>query len=183
MLNLGKKKPTAKRLLAYVKSLGANNSDELVVEETLCILCTKGMINENYKILTTNDTNTLSSDDELLEIPLVSSTDHSLPDPSLLLSLELRFFTFNSATPIIHFAVISVHPTSHSKENSNHNKHDLKDERIEQLNAEPKAFKSFIREELYVMKNVIEDLQGQKTTPNYSVLTESLKLELRYLGN
>ena len=40
----------------------------------------KGIINENYKILTTNDTNTLPSDDELLETPLVSSTDDTPPD-------------------------------------------------------------------------------------------------------
>ena len=40
-------------------SLGANNWDESVVEETLCILCAKGIINVNYKILATNDTNTL----------------------------------------------------------------------------------------------------------------------------
>ena len=56
---LAKKTPTVKRLLPRVNSLGANNWDESVVEETLCILCAKGIINENYKILATNDTNTL----------------------------------------------------------------------------------------------------------------------------
>ena len=30
---------------------------------------------------------------------------------------------------------------------------------------------------------MIEDLQGQKTTQNHSVITESLKKELSYLGN
>ena len=30
---------------------------------------------------------------------------------------------------------------------------------------------------------MIEDLQGQKTTQNHSVITESLKEELSYLGN
>ena len=111
----------------------------------------------------TNDTNTLPSDDEILETPLVSSTD----DPNLLLFQESQFTT----APTIHSAVRSVTPTSHSKENSNHNKHDLKEERIEQLNAELKALKSFIREELYVMKEMIEDLQGQKATPSHSVVT------------
>ena len=71
--NISKKKPTVKRLLAHINSLGSNNWDESVVEETLCILRTKGIINENYKILTTNDSNTLASDDELLETPLVST--------------------------------------------------------------------------------------------------------------
>ena len=88
------------------------------------------------------------------------------------------FSTSNSTPPTIHFAVTSVTPTLHSKENSNHNKHDLKDKRIEQLNAELKALKFFIREELYVMKKMIEDLQGQKATPNHSVVTQSLKEEL-----
>ena len=79
--NISKKKPTVKRLLAHINSLGANNWDESVVEETLCILRTKGIINENYKILTTNDT----SDHELLETLLVSSTDDTPPDSNLLL--------------------------------------------------------------------------------------------------
>ena len=57
--NISKKKPTVKRLLAHINSLGANSCDKSVVEETLCILRTKGIINENYKILTTNGTNTL----------------------------------------------------------------------------------------------------------------------------
>ena len=83
--NISKKKPTVKRLLAHINSLGANNWDESVVEETLCILRTKGIINENYKILTTNYTNTLTSDDQLLETPLVSSTDDTPPDSNLLL--------------------------------------------------------------------------------------------------
>ena len=83
--NISKKKPTVKRLLAHINSLGANNWDESVVEETLCILRTKGIINENYKILMTNYTNTLTSDDQLLETPLVSSTDDTPPDSNLLL--------------------------------------------------------------------------------------------------
>ena len=53
--NISKKKPTVKRLLAHINSLGANNWDESVVEETLCILRTKRIIDENYKILTTSD--------------------------------------------------------------------------------------------------------------------------------
>ena len=79
--NISKKKPTVKRLLAHINSLGANNWDESVVEETLCILRTKGIINENYKILTTNDT----SDHELLQTPLVSSIDDTPPNSNLLL--------------------------------------------------------------------------------------------------
>ena len=59
----------------------------------------------------------------------------------------------------------------------------MKDEQNEQLNAELKDLKSFIVEQPYVMKKVIEDLQGQKLAPSHSVVTESLKEGLRYLGN
>ena len=94
---------------------------------------TKGIINENYKILTTNDSNTLASDDELLETPLVSSTDDTPPDSNLLLFQELQFSVSNSTARTIHGAVTSGTQTSHSKGNSIHNKNDLKNERIEQL--------------------------------------------------
>ena len=113
--NISKKKPTVKRLLAHINSLGANNWDESVVEETLCNLRTKGIINENYKILTTNDTNTLLIDDKLLETPLVSSTDDTPPDSNLLLFQESQFSVFNSTAPTIHGAVTSGTPISHYK--------------------------------------------------------------------
>ena len=65
--NISKKNPTVKRLLVRINSPGANNWYESIVEEILCIVRTKGIINENYKILTTNGTNTSPCDDELLE--------------------------------------------------------------------------------------------------------------------
>ena len=37
--------------------------------------------------------------------------------------------------------------------------------------------------QLYAMKKMIEDLQGQKVTPNDSVVTESLMEGLSYLSN
>ena len=40
----------------------------------------KRIMNENYHILTTNDTNTLSSEEELPETPLGSSPDGTLPN-------------------------------------------------------------------------------------------------------
>ena len=114
--NISIKKPTVKGLLlAHINSLGANNWDESVVEETLCTLRTKGIINENCKILTTNDTNTLPSDDELLETHLVSSTDDTPPDSNLLLFQESQFSVFNSTAPTIHGAVTSGTPISHYK--------------------------------------------------------------------
>ena len=89
-------------------TLGANNWDESVVEETLCILCKKGIISGNCEILTTNDTNTLPSDDELLETPLVSSTADTPPDPNLLLFQESQFSVSNRTASTIHSAVTSA---------------------------------------------------------------------------
>ena len=62
---------------------------------------------------------------------------------------------------------------------------DTKDEEINNLNAEVKALKSFITEQLYVLKKSIEDFKGQENIPNSnsSVLILSLKEELHYLRN
>ena len=108
--NIRKKKPTVKRIVAHINSLGANNWDESVVEETLCILSTKEIINENYKILATRDTNTLPSDDELLKTPLVSSTDGTIPDSNLLLFQELQFST---SQPVLIIPLLDKLPQPH----------------------------------------------------------------------
>ena len=43
------------------------------------------------------------------------------------------------------------------------------------MNAELKDLKSFVMEELNLVKKMIEDLQSQKATPNHWVAMESLK--------
>ena len=48
---------------------------------------------------------------------------------------------------------------------------DTKDEQIYNLNAEVKALKSFIVEQLYVIKKSIEDIKCQKSIPSSSVHT------------
>ena len=131
----------------------------------------------------TNDTNILPSEDKLLGTPIFFSADDTLPDSSLLLFQESQFSASNSTTPIIQSAVTSVAPNLRYKENSNLNKHDLKDKRIKQLNTELTALKPFITEQLYVMKRMIKDWQGQKTTPNHSVVTEFLKKKMSYIRN
>ena len=65
--NIGKKKPTFNRWLAHINNW-ANNWDELVVEETLYILRTKGITNGNYKLLASNDKNNFSSEDKLFKL-------------------------------------------------------------------------------------------------------------------
>ena len=58
---------------------------------------------------------------------------------------------------------------------------DTKDEQIYNLNAEVKALKSFIVEQLYVIKKSIEDIKCQESIQNSSDLLQSLKEELNYL--
>ena len=60
---------------------------------------------------------------------------------------------------------------------------DTKDEQIYNLNAEVKALKSFIVEQLYVIKKSIEDNKCQENIPNSSYLIQSLKEQLSYLRN
>ena len=109
------------------------------------IFRTNGMNNENFKILTANDANTLSRG-----------------DPSLLVFQESQFSTSNSTSTIIHSAVTSVTPTPQYKDDPNHNKH-LKNQRTEQLSAELKALECFNREESNVMKKRIEDFKRSKS--------------------
>ena len=60
---------------------------------------------------------------------------------------------------------------------------DTKDGQIYNLNAEVKALKSFVVEQLYVTKKSIEDIRCQESIPNSSDLLHSLKEELSYLRN
>ena len=64
---------------------------------------------------------------------------------------------------------------------------DTKDDEIYDLNAEVKTLKSFIVEQLYVIKKSIEDIKCQESTnskiQNSSDLSQSLKEELNYLWN
>ena len=128
--NVSKKKLTIRQLLAHINILGASPWDESFVEGALCILCIKTIINENDKVLATNDVNTLPGVYELLKTSLISSIDYNLPEPNLLLFQESQFFTSNSTTLINYSAVTSSTPTLHSERNSNLNKHDLNDKRI-----------------------------------------------------
>ena len=133
--NGSKMKSTLKRLLTHINNLDANNCDEAVIEKTVFILRTNGKINETCKILLVNDINTPPNEYELPETPVVPSNNDTLPDLSLLLCQESQFSTSNSAAPVINYPFTSVIPTLYFKDNSNLNKHDLKNEHIEQMNA------------------------------------------------
>ena len=48
--SVSKKKPKAERLLNYINKSWATNCDEATIQDTLCILRTKNLIDENLKI-------------------------------------------------------------------------------------------------------------------------------------
>ena len=60
---------------------------------------------------------------------------------------------------------------------------DFRIEQIENLNAEVTAMKSFIMEQLYVIKKSVEDFCSENSTPNNLELMETLEKEIGYLRN
>ena len=56
-------------------------------------------------------------------------------------------------------------------------------EQIKNLNAEVTALKSFVEEQLYVIKKSVEEFRLENVTPNNLELIETLKEEIRYLRN
>ena len=163
---ISKKKPSVDRLLlAHINNTTANNCDRKYVEDTLCVLRAKGVMDENFKIL--SDYNTITSaNGETTPLP-----GHPLtPMPANSASTQTQ------TTP--DSPISSEQPIDFIE-------NDMKDEQINNLNAEVKALKSFIIEQLYVIKKSIEDFKGQEDIPNSnsSVLIQSLKEELHYLQN
>ena len=135
------------------------------VEDALCVLRAKGVIDENFKIL--SDYNTIT--------PSNNQTT-PLPGHDLTPVFASPASTQTETTP--HSPISSKQPTDFIV-------NDMKDEQINNLNAEVKALKSFIIVQLYVIKKSIEDFKGQKNISNSgsSVLIQSLKEELHYLRN
>ena len=60
---------------------------------------------------------------------------------------------------------------------------DFRIEQIENLSVEVTALKSFIVEQLYVIKKSVEDFRSENVTPNNLELIETLKEDIRYLRN
>ena len=129
------------------------------------MLRAKGVIDENFKILSDYNTITPANDETtpLPGHPLTPISANSAP-------------TQTQTTP--DSPISSEQPIDFIV-------NDMKDEQINNLNAEVKALKSFIIEQLYVIKKSIEDFKGQENIPNSdsSVLIQSLKEELHYLRN
>ena len=60
---------------------------------------------------------------------------------------------------------------------------DFRIEQIENLSAEVTASKSFIVEQLYIIRKSGEDFRLESVTPNNLELIETLKEKIRYLRN
>ena len=60
---------------------------------------------------------------------------------------------------------------------------DFRIEQIENLSPKVTALKSFIIEQLYVIKKSVEDFRSQNATSNNLELIETSKEEIRYLRN
>ena len=162
---ISKKKTLINRLLAHINNTTANNWNKEFVEDTLYKLRVKGVIDEHFKILLADNT-------------IISASNETAP----LLGHPLTSMSAKSASIQTHTTPVS--PIS-SEKPADFIVNDTKDEQIYNLNAEVKALKSFIVEQLYVIKKSIEDIKCQESTnskiQNSSDLSQSLKEELNYL--
>ena len=53
--SVSKKKPIAERLQTYINKSSATICDEATIQDTLCILSTKNLIDENFKFVKTTN--------------------------------------------------------------------------------------------------------------------------------
>ena len=53
----------------------------------------------------------------------------------------------------------------------------------ENLNVEVSGLKAFILEQLYVIKNFVDDIRSETVAPNNLEFIEALKEEIRHLSN
>ena len=53
--SVSKRKPTTERLLTYINKSSATNCNKATIQDTLCILRTKNLIDENVKLLSENN--------------------------------------------------------------------------------------------------------------------------------
>ena len=75
--SVSKKKPTPERLLTYINKSSATNCDEATIQDALCILRTKNLIDENLKLLCENNE---LFDDEISPTPVPGSPNTSTKD-------------------------------------------------------------------------------------------------------
>ena len=162
---ISKKKHSVDRLLVHINNTTANNWDREFVEDTLYELRVKGVIDEHFKILSADNT-IISASNEMAPLPGHPFTPMFAKSAS----------TQTQTTPV---SLIS------NEQRPDFIVNDTKDDEIYDLNAEVKTLKSFIVEQLYVIKKSIEDIKCQESTnskiQNSSDLSQSLKEELNYL--
>ena len=123
---ISKKTPSIDLLLAHINNTTANNWDREYVEDTLHELRVKGVIDEHFKILSTDNT-IISGNNKTGALPGHPLTPMSAKSAS----------TQTQTTPVS--PISNEQPTDFIV-------NDTKDEQIYNLNAEVKALKSFIAE-------------------------------------
>ena len=133
------------------------------VEDTLCVLRVKGVIDENFKYLSDYNAITPANDETIL-----------LPGHPLMAMSANSASTQKETTP--DSPISSEQPIDFTV-------NDMKVKQINNLNVEVKALKSFIIGQLCMIKKSIEDFKGQEnvSSSSSSVLIRSLKEELHYL--
>ena len=123
-------------MLAYINNTTANNWDREPVEDPLCMLPAKDIIDEHFEILSPNNT-------------ITPANDKTTPLPGH----PLTPMSPNSAST--QMQAIPVSPIS-GEQPLDFTVNDTKDEQINNLNIEVKALKSFIIEQIYLIKKSIE---------------------------
>ena len=123
-------------MLAYINNTTANNWDRESIEDTLCAFRAKGTIDEHFEILSPDNTIT-PANDKTTPLP-----GHSLTPMSA-----------NSASTQMQIIPVSPIPREQPLDFT---VNDTKDEQINNLNIEVKALKSFIIEQIYLIKKLIE---------------------------
>ena len=123
-------------MVAYINNTTANNWDRESVEDTPCAFRAKGTLDEHFEILSLHNT-------------ITPANDKTTPLPGH----PLTPMSPNSASTQMQIIPVSPIP---SEQPLDFTVNDTKDEQINNLNAEVKALKSFIIEQIYLIKKSIE---------------------------
>ena len=123
-------------MLAYINNTTANNWDRESIEDTLCAFRAKGTIDEHFEILSPDNT-------------ITPANDKTTPLPGH----PLTPMSANSASTQMQIIPVSPIP---SEQPLDFTVNYTKDEQINNLNIEVKALKSFIIEQIYLIKKSID---------------------------
>ena len=123
-------------MLAYINNTTANDWDRESIEDTLCAFRAKGTIDEHFEILSPHNT-------------ITPANDKTTPLPGH----PLTPMSANSASTQMQIIPVSPIPREQPLDFTVNY---TKDEQINNLNTEVKALKSFLVEQIYLIKKSIE---------------------------